>query len=129
MSLKEIKFSSNFTVLPADTNYIYPMVFGGKMLSEMDINAAMCVRWALEETECDSAVTVGVNRVNFFAGAKVGDLVVFESNIAGVGHKSIKVAVIGYHQLTSKNRVKICEGEFTFCARKDAVPHPHGLIL
>ena len=68
-------FENSFVVFPKDTNYNPPMVFGGKILAEMDIAAACCARRLLYSSHIKDAVTVAVNNVSFFIGAEVKDLI------------------------------------------------------
>lgn len=129
MQLAHKVFESNFTIFPSDTNYMYPMVFGGKMLSEMDVCAAMAVRRALYGTECDSAVTVAVRSVNFLVGAIVGDLVFLHGEIIKLGNRSLDIRVVGWREQAGGERQKICEGEFVFASRRLGIIHPHGLTF
>jgi acyl-CoA hydrolase len=129
MKIKNTEFQSNFVIMPADCNYMYPMVFGGKMLSEMDINAAMAVRRALYGTDCDSAVTVNVSNVNFYIGAIVGDLIYLEGKVIELGNKSITVKVTGWREKHTEERQKICDGEYKFVSRGREIPRPHGLEM
>lgn len=121
-----------FTVMPADTNYMYPMVFGGKVLAEMDIAAAQRVRSLLNENHSHlCAVTVAVDKVTFFAGAEVGDIVILKSHILRMGIKSIKIKVEGVRQCKgSSESYKLCTGEFTFVTKNHSTDDKgtsHGL--
>ncbi len=112
------------------TNYMYPMIFGGEMLSQMDIAAAMAVRRALYDspTGCDGAVTVHCSDINFLVGAQVGDLILLKAEIIEVGSKSISVRVEGYRDQPT-DPVKLCNGRFVFVSQKKGESHPHGLTL
>jgi len=44
VKIQNITFQKSFIVFPQDTNYMYPMVFGGKVLAEMDIAAGIRLR-------------------------------------------------------------------------------------
>ncbi|WP_437192746.1 acyl-CoA thioesterase [Planctomicrobium sp. SH527] len=130
MNFRYRTFETSFTVFPHMTNYMYPMIFGGEMLSQMDIAAAMCVRRALYDspTGCDSAVTVHCSDINFLVGAQVGDLILLKANISDVGTKSISVHVEGFRDQAIEP-VKLCDGRFIFVSQKQGEPHPHGLTL
>lgn len=130
MSFRYRTFETTFTVFPHMTNYMYPMVFGGEMLSQMDIAAAMNVRRALYDspTGCDNAVTVHCTDINFLVGAQVGDLILLKSEIYQVGTKSISVQVEGYRE-RADGVEKLCDGRFIFVAQKDGSSHAHGLEL
>ena len=123
-------YNSTFTVFPQDCNYLIPpMVFGGKVLSEMDVCAAMACRRLLYGTECTDSVTVQVDKVTFFVGAVIGDLVFLRGEIVKLGHKSIVIHVEGERENHDGKRERICCGDFTFVSRKNGKSHPHGLKL
>ena len=94
---------TNFIVMPKDCNWMDGgrLVFGGKMLAEMDLAAAGLIRKILRSSPCDSAVTVGVNNVSFIRGAKAGDLVVLKATLWNTGKKlgrskSIDIKIEGW---------------------------------
>lgn len=131
-------FKTNFTVFPQDTNYHPPMIFGGKMLSMMDICSANCIHRALFSSDtAKDAVTVSVNKVNFYVAAKVGDIVYLEGTIVAVSDKTLTVEVVGYRELMNGTKTeKICDGRFQFCAigftdeaQSKLVSVEHGLEL
>lgn len=66
-----VKHETSFVCFPVDTNSNPPMVFGRKLLSEMDRCAAVTVRRFLYNSSVDSAVTVAINNVKFYKPAKV----------------------------------------------------------
>lgn len=129
-----LSFTTNFVVFPKDTNYMPPMVFGGKMLSEMDIAAATAVRRLLYDspTGAKDAVTVAVDKVVFHKGAEVKDLIILNADIIELGVKSVTIQVHGYREVASGSEHKMehmCEGLFRFVAYdlKKKVAIPHGL--
>ena len=73
---------------PADTN-IYGAVFGGWMMSQMDIAGFFLARDYTKER----LVTVAVNNVNFLAPIFVGDLVSIHGDVVKQGRSSIQVAL------------------------------------
>ena len=122
---------TSFAVFPGDCNYHYPMVFGGKMLAEMDRCAATTIRRFLYDspTGAKYALTVGVNNMTFHKGAEVGDLIFLCGTIIKVGTKAIVCKVVAEAEkvinsisqgLTGKVgdvvRERMAEGEFAFCA-------------
>ncbi len=116
-------------MFPQDTNYMPPMVFGGKMLSEMDIAAACAVRRFLysSPTGVRDAVTVQVTDVTFFAGAEIKDLIHVHALVVKAGIKSVDVAVTCFRENPDGTHDKMAEGKFKFVAydldRRTAVPH------
>lgn len=128
-----LSFETSFCVFPQDTNYHPPMVFGGKMLSEMDICAAGTVRRALYDSPLGvrDAVTVQVDDVTFHKGAVVKDLIFLQGTITKIGIKSITVEVKAYNEVNKNLRELMASGTFVFVAydiaKKCSVPH--GLTL
>lgn len=124
-----LEFKTSFIVMPEHCNYMYPMIFGGKFFSELDLAAASAVRRALysSPTGCDSAVTHKAN-VTFHAAAESGDLIYLDATIVGGHHKSIVVKVNGSRE--TKNGLELlAEAEFVFVTRLDGKFHRHGLVL
>lgn len=105
---------------------MYPMVFGGAMLSEMDLCAAGAVRRALYDSGCDSSVTVGVTDVSFYRAAKCGDIVKLRGHIWKTGKKSIDVKVDGWVD-TEEGDKYVCSGMFTFVSRLEEMFAAHNL--
>lgn len=140
---KNLVCESSFTVFPNDSNYMPPMIFGGKLLSEMDILAAACCRRALYSSEtAEDVVTVNVKNVTFFHGAIIKDIIFLRAKIMKFGTKSIHVIVNGLvekgtnHQgFTVGQKIKLCEGLFIFCASTkigangEVKPIAHNLCL
>lgn len=131
-------YETSFVVFPQDTNYMYPMVFGGKVMSEMDIAAAICVRRALIGASAEYAVTTRATNIEFHVGAVVGDLVFLTARIVRVGTTSINIDVEGVRELKDGSKEKICNGSFTFVTVENPAavgpdrklqPKPHGLVL
>lgn len=71
---------------PADTN-IYGAVFGGWMMSQMDVAGFLLAR---DYTEA-RLVTIAVNNVTFLAPIFVGDLVSIHGEVIKQGRSSIQV--------------------------------------
>lgn len=131
--------STNFFVFPQDTNYHPPMIFGGKMLSEMDICAAGTVRRTLYHSpNTQDALTVGVDKVTFYKGAKIKDFIILTGTVVKLGIKSITVHVVATKEVpTFPNGIieepptiiheRMAEGYYSFVAYdikgECAVPH------
>ncbi len=121
-----------FTVYPEDCNYMkaigtdIPMVHGGTMLLKMDRAAADFARRLLKNTECDSALTVGVDKVIFHHGAKLGDLINIIVTVQSLGLKRMSFRVECYLEENNSEKL-IAEAVYHFCSFKDEKSHPHGL--
>lgn len=125
------KYTTSFVVMPKHCNYLGDMIFGGELLSQMDIAAAMAVRRAMYNCEHKKAVTVRVTNVNFMVAALVGDLIQLEATVDEVTNRTLIVHVYGWREKQGTGvREKICYGEFTFCAISDnRMPVRHNLTL
>src|SRR5919107_2946219 len=74
--------------MPADTNPAGD-IFGGWVMSQMDIAGAIC---AVERVK-GRVVTVAVEAMTFISPVKVGDILCVYTAIESVGRTSITVAV------------------------------------
>lgn len=121
---------TSFIVMPKDCNWMdnAQLVFGGKMLKEMDLACAALVRLVLRESECDSAVTYAINDVIFMNGAKCGDLVELKATLWNTGNKSIDIKIEGWIN-KDEGMIPKCKGMFTWLSRKDGVFTPHKLPI
>lgn len=119
--------TSSFYVFPQDLNYGNTL-FGGKMLAEMDCEAAKVAKSVIYGTEADNAVTASFDRVDFLAPARQGDLVIMEADVIGLGRSSIKIAidVFIWKGTDRSNWIKICSATTTFVALKNGKSFPHG---
>lgn len=124
-----LTFETNFTVFPADTNFHSPpCIFGGTMLAQMDICAAMTTRRVLRgmNSGADDAVTVSVS-TTFMRPAYIGDIVYLTGYVEGAGTKSITTRVVAIREDKEGKKERMAEGFFVFVARKNGVPHAHGI--
>lgn len=122
-------FDTTFTVMPKHCNYMYPMIFGGHLFSEMDLCAACCVNKLLHDSECDSAVTHKFEGV-FHAAAESGDLIFLKAVVVELRTKAVVVEVRAYREKRAKSGSDfIAEAKFVFVTKKDGVFTPHGLSL
>lgn len=127
-----VSHTTSFVAFPQDCNANPPMVFGGKLLSEMDRCAGITTRRLLynSPTGAKDAVTIAINNVKFHKSAQVKDLLFVTGKVLKVGEKSITIKVTIEKELL-KERELVIEGEFIFCAydleTKKAIPH--GIII
>ncbi|MFM9944378.1 MAG: acyl-CoA thioesterase [Bacteroidia bacterium] len=114
----------SFTVFPEDMNYAGAL-FGGKILAEIDIAAIKPVRRMLYNTDCDTAVTASIDRVDFLKPADLGDIIELHAKIVKLGKTSITVAV----HVTKENHKgeisTICDATLVFVSLKQGKPFPH----
>lgn len=124
-------YKSTWTIYPEDCNHHEIdgklMVHGGTVLLKMDRVAAEHVRTLLYETPCDYALTVGVDKVCFYFGAKLGDYIILESIIETINIKRITVKVSVYVEEKGGKRKLAADGLFSFCSFKNGKSFPHGI--
>jgi len=110
--------------MPKDTNR-YGTVFGGVILSQIDIAGALEAR----KTAVLNFVTVAMDKVVFYNPVYVGDVVSFYSRTLSIGNTSIKVKVevkADRFDGSAKN-IPVTEAELTYVAlddEKNPVPIP-----
>jgi len=75
-------------VLPNDTN-VLGNILGGRVMHYMDICAAM----SAYKHARSPVVTASVDRLNFLAPAKMGDILILKSSVNYTGYTSMEVGV------------------------------------
>jgi acyl-CoA thioesterase YciA len=98
--------------MPADTNPAGD-IFGGWVLSQMDIAAGICAG----QRSQSRVVTVALEGMSFIRPVKVGDILGVSTMVERVGRTSVVVNVEAW---VRRNRIglreKVTEGKFTFVA-------------
>ena len=98
--------------MPADSNPSGD-IFGGWVLSQMDIAAGIC---AVERARC-RAVTVALDGMSFLEPVKIGDVLSVYAELIGVGNTSLDIHVEAWTQRSrSGNETKVTEAKFKFVA-------------
>jgi len=118
----------SFTVFPQDLNY-NDTLFGGVIMSNMDLAGVKVVRRALYGTGADGCVTASVDRIDFHKPAFLGDLIVMSSEIKSLGKSSVQVRISVNRESMIGEIEEICAANFTFVAMKDRKPFQHGLTF
>lgn len=90
-----MEFTTYWTIMPKDTNYMFPLVFGGAMMSQVDLAAATHARMLLNWTSCDKTITYKAN-VLFSAPSYAGDTIRFDSRLVEVRDNSLRFIVEAY---------------------------------
>jgi acyl-CoA thioesterase YciA len=109
--------------MPADTNPAGD-IFGGWVMSQMDIAGAIC---AVERVK-GRVVTVAVEAMSFIAPVKVGDILCVYCAVDRVGTTSITVGVEAWVRRNRiADRVQVTHGRFVYVAldengNKRAIP-------
>ncbi len=107
--------------MPANTNPAGD-IFGGWVLSQMDIAAGIC---SSERAQCRT-VTVALERMHFIRPVKTGDILCVYTEIERIGKSSLDIHVEAWVQRDrSRRTVKVTEARFTFVALgADGRPRP-----
>lgn len=98
---------------PQDTNAM-GTVFGGAILSEIDLAAAI----ASHRHHCGIVVTVAMDRIEFLKPVFVGDVLTLFAHATNVGTSSITVDVnvFAERRLTNGEVVKVTQAQVTMVA-------------
>lgn len=98
--------------MPQDTN-ILGTLFGGKMISWMDIAAAKAAHRCLRDVSADSIVTRAMETIEFQEAVEMGEWVNLESTVISVGKTSFKIKVEAYAERIGGEKRLACSGIFT----------------
>jgi len=104
-------------VMPQDAN-VLGTLFGGQMVSWMDISASKAVHRFLKETDADAALTRAIDAIEFKETVHVGDWVNFEASIISTGNSSIVIQIDAYKETKNIEKVLACTAKFTFVSVK-----------
>ncbi len=110
-----IKYSQ--LVMPQDAN-VLGTLFGGQMVSWMDIAAAKAVHRFLKETPADAALTRAIDAIEFREPVHVGDWLNFEAKIRATGKTSINIQIDAFKETKNVERLLACTANFTFVSVK-----------
>lgn len=101
--------------MPADANPAGD-IFGGWVLSQMDIAGGIC---AAERAQ-SRTVTVALDRMHFIRPVKIGDVLCVYTDIERTGTSSLDIHVEAWAQRDrSRRMVKVTEARLTFVALGD----------
>lgn len=107
--------------MPADTN-MNGDIFGGWLVSHMDMGAAIAARRRAKSR----VVTVAIDNLSFIRPVYVGDTVCCYATVLKVGRTSLQINVeIWTLAIQDVDQKKAAQGVFTFVAIDEARrPHP-----
>jgi acyl-CoA thioesterase YciA len=98
--------------MPADTN-ANGDIFGGWLMSQMDLGAAIYAR----NLSRSRVTTVAVDGMAFLNPVNVGDIVNCHASLLKVGRTSMKIAVEAWVQREADGKLlRVTEGVFTYVA-------------
>lgn len=109
------RLTTRTMAMPSDTNPAGD-IFGGWVLSQMDIAAGIC---AGQRAQC-RVVTVSVDSMSFIRPVKVGDILGVYTDIEATGRTSINVHVEAWvRRGRIGQREKVTQANFKFVAIDD----------
>jgi acyl-CoA hydrolase len=124
MSNKIFKSESSFFVFDKDLNYANSL-FGGKLMAEIDCEAAKVAREIAYKVGADNAVTVNFH-MDFKHPGNKGDLIKMYAVLSETGNTSVKIEVKCYAS-NKEGEHYMGIGYTTFVIMKDSKPFKHGL--
>ena len=106
------KLTIRTLAMPADSNPSGD-IFGGWVLSQMDIAGGIC---AIERARCRT-VTAALDSMSFIEPVKIGDVLCVYTELIGVGNTSLDIHVEAWTQhARSGHEKKVTEARFKFVA-------------
>ena len=91
-------------------------IFGGWLMSQMDLGAAVLARRRAR----GRTATVAVDAMQFLKPVKIGDVVTIYADMVGEGRSSMRIALeVWVHRMPADERLKVTEAVFTFVAIDD----------
>ncbi len=109
------RLTTRTLAMPSDTNAAGD-IFGGWVLSQMDIAAGIC---AGQRAQC-RVVTVAVESMSFIRPVKVGDILGLYTEVCELGRTSMVIHVEAWVRRDRIGlREKVTEGKFKFVAIDD----------
>jgi len=124
----------SFTVMPRDCNYNLDkktnsnrILFGGKILYDLDFAAAKVARRATYGVDCDMVVTVKIGETILKKPAFIGDIITYTATVKAIGKTSLQILVKVTRESVEGDIEDMCTSSATFVTIKNMKSHPHGL--
>lgn len=106
------RLTTRTVAMPSDTNPAGD-IFGGWVMSQMDIAAGICAGQRAQTR----VVTVEIDRMSFLRPVKVGDILGVYTHVHSIGRTSMQIAVEAWvRRGRIGTREKVTEGIFKFVA-------------
>jgi acyl-CoA hydrolase len=132
--INKLEAVHSFTVMPKDCNFNKNhedgrnnILFGGKLMYELDYAGAKIARRATYDVDCDTVVTASTDRINFERPAFLGDIVSMTATIKALGKSSIQIRVKVQRESLTGEIEQICSANMTFVTIKGGRPVAHNL--
>ncbi|MDP6684772.1 MAG: acyl-CoA thioesterase [Candidatus Marinimicrobia bacterium] len=109
-----MKYKARYSqlVMPDHINNVNTL-FGGQMISWMDLAAAKVSFRFLKDTEAWGAVTRAIDKVEFREPVFAGEWVTMNATIASVGDSSIKIGVEAFAEGPESQKRLVCSAIIT----------------
>jgi acyl-CoA hydrolase len=134
--INQLEAVHSFTVMPKDCNYnleegskVTRILFGGKLLYDLDYAGAKIARRATYGVPCDMVVTASLGNTNFEKPAYVGDIVTYTSTIKALGVSSIQIRIKVSREGIDGSVEQISSSNMTFVCVKGGKAFPHELTF
>lgn len=109
------RLTTRTLAMPADTNPAGD-IFGGWVLSQMDIAAGICAGQRAQSR----VVTIAIESMSFIRPVKVGDILGLYTQVTRVGNTSMTIHVEAWvRRGRIGKRERVTEGNFKFVALND----------
>ena len=114
-----MKYAAQYSqlVMPDHINNVGTL-FGGQMVSWMDIAAAKVAYRFLRETDAVGAVTRAIEKVEFKEPVFAGEWINFSSKVIKVGKSSVSIHVDAFAESKSRKKRLACTAIITMVAVK-----------
>lgn len=127
---KELVFNNSFVVMPKDCNYMFPLIFGGAFMAQLDLCGAALVNKVIKRSNLvNNAVTFKAD-FEFVGPSYSGDLIHMHAVVTELRKKSIAVKISAYRE--PRNEIKdslVAVANFVFVTRYGEVYKEHGLTM
>ena len=114
-----MKYKAKYSqlVMPDDANNVGTL-FGGQMISWMDLAAAKVAYRFLKGTGVNGALTRAIDKVEFKEPVYPGEWVNFEGHVSKAGASSFQVIIDAYAEGSQKKKRLACTAIITMVAIK-----------
>jgi acyl-CoA hydrolase len=123
-------FESSFIVMPTDTNYMLPLIFGGAFMSKLDLVAASLVHRCVSHSDVVNNAVTHKASFEFLAPANMGDLILMSAVLTECKGKHFSIYVEAHkEERNTLLKQKIATSTFIFVTRKNEIYTRHNLII
>jgi acyl-CoA hydrolase len=120
------KITSTYLVFPEDLNSS-GTIFGGRIMSLMDLEAAKLSYLLISTSHADNVVTKAISNIDFIKPATKGDILEIEASLESFGTTSLTINVTVNKLLFQDRKDKICESKFIMVTLYKGEKTPHNL--